>query len=67
MARWFYSPRKNHFCYHTDARTTMETIVDVILSAGRSALDVSLYTLFPIMVVMTIVLRLLEVITPFVL
>jgi len=39
----------------------METVIDIILAAGHSALDVSLYTLLPIMVVMTIVLRLLEV------
>lgn len=37
------------------------TVIDIILAAGHSALDVSLYTLLPIMVVMTIVLCLLEV------
>jgi len=39
----------------------MEQVINVIVSAGRSALDVALYTLLPIMVVMTIILRLLEV------
>jgi len=39
----------------------MQAFIDVITRAGHSALDVALYTLLPIMVVMTIALRLLEV------
>lgn len=35
-------------------------MIDVILSAGRSALDVALYTLLPIMVLLTIIMRILE-------
>jgi spore maturation protein SpmB len=35
-------------------------LIDILLEAGRSALDVSLYTLLPIMVVMMIAMRLLE-------
>ncbi|KLU20598.1 nucleoside recognition family protein [Caballeronia mineralivorans PML1(12)] len=38
----------------------MEGVVEVVLHAGRDAVDVSLYTLLPIMVVMMILLRLLE-------
>ena len=37
----------------------MESVIEVVLQAGRSAVDVSLYTLLPIMVVMMILLRLL--------
>jgi len=40
----------------------MQAAIDVVLQAGRSAVDVSLYTLLPIMVVMMILLRVLEVI-----
>ena len=39
----------------------MQSLIDLVLHAGRSALDVALYTLLPVMVVMTIVMRLLEV------
>jgi spore maturation protein SpmB len=39
----------------------MEPIIDVLLQAGRSTLGVALYTLLPIMVVMMILMRLLEV------
>jgi spore maturation protein SpmB len=39
----------------------METVIEVLLQAGRSALDVALYTLLPIMIVMMILMRLLEV------
>lgn len=39
----------------------MQTIIDVLLQAGRSAMEVALYTLLPIMVVMMILMRLLEV------
>ena len=35
-------------------------MIDVILCAGRSALEVALYTLLPIMVLLTIIMRLLE-------
>jgi spore maturation protein SpmB len=38
----------------------MEGLIDVVLQAGRSAVDVALYTLLPIMVVMMILVRLLE-------
>lgn len=38
----------------------MESAIEVVLHAGRSAVDVSLYTLLPIMVVTMILLRLLE-------
>src|ERR1700676_2010631 len=38
----------------------MEGVIEVVLHAGRDAVDVSLYTLLPIMVVMMILLRLLE-------
>ena len=38
----------------------MEDVIEVVLHAGRDAVDVSLYTLLPIMVVMMILLRLLE-------
>lgn len=38
----------------------METAISVVLHAGRSAVDVALYTLLPIMVVMMILMRLLE-------
>ncbi|WP_237478217.1 nucleoside recognition domain-containing protein [Lichenibacterium dinghuense] len=39
----------------------MGTFVDVVLQAGRSAIELALYTLMPIMVVTMVVLRLLEV------
>ncbi|RFB87565.1 nucleoside recognition domain protein [Rhizobium leguminosarum bv. trifolii] len=39
----------------------MREFIELILDAGRSAVDVALYTLLPIMVVMTIFLRFLEV------
>ncbi|TCM65731.1 nucleoside recognition domain-containing protein [Rhizobium sp. BK068] len=39
----------------------MREFIDLILDAGRAAVDVSLYTLLPIMIVMTILLRFLEV------
>jgi spore maturation protein SpmB len=35
-------------------------MIDIILHAGRSALDIALYTLLPIMVVLMIVIRILE-------
>jgi spore maturation protein SpmB len=35
-------------------------LIDVLLHAGRSAVDVALYTLLPIMVLMIIVMRALE-------
>lgn len=35
-------------------------MIDIILHAGRSALDIALYTLLPIMVVLMIAMRLLE-------
>ncbi len=38
----------------------MESVINIVLHAGRSAVDVALYTLLPIMVVMMIVMRLLE-------
>jgi hypothetical protein len=40
---------------------TMQTIIEVLLQAGRSAVDVALYTLLPIMVTMMVLMRLLEV------
>ena len=39
----------------------MANAINIIIAAGHSALDVAIYTLLPIMVVMTILLRLLEV------
>jgi len=39
----------------------MQTIIEVLLQAGRSAVDVALYTLLPIMVTMMVLMRLLEV------
>src|SRR6516165_1291358 len=39
----------------------MQTAIDIVLQAGHSAIEVSLYTLLPIMVVMTILLRIFEV------
>jgi spore maturation protein SpmB len=38
----------------------MNLAIDVLLHAGRSAVDVALYTLLPIMVLMMIVMRALE-------
>lgn len=38
----------------------MEIIVDVILKAGRSAVELSLFILLPVMVVMLSLMRLLE-------
>ena len=38
----------------------MDAIIDVVLHAGRSAVDVALYTLLPIMVLMMIAMRVLE-------
>ena len=38
----------------------MESIIEVILQAGHSVIDLSLYTLLPIMIVMLIVMRGLE-------
>jgi sorbitol-specific phosphotransferase system component IIBC len=38
----------------------VESAINIVLHAGRSAVDVALYTLRPIMVVMMIVMRLLE-------
>ena len=35
----------------------MNLAIDVLLHAGRSAVDVALYTLLPIMVLMMIVMR----------
>lgn len=40
----------------------MEAVIDVVLQAGHAAVEVSLYTLLPIMIVMMILLRILEVI-----
>lgn len=39
----------------------MEAIVEIFIAAGRSAVDVTLYMLLPIMVVMMVLLRMLEV------
>ncbi|WPB55732.1 nucleoside recognition family protein [Xylophilus sp. GOD-11R] len=39
----------------------MQSLIDVILHAGRSAVDTALYTMLPIMVVMMIFMRFLEV------
>lgn len=38
----------------------MQTVIGIVLHAGRSSVDVALYTLLPIMVVMMIAMRLLE-------
>ena len=38
----------------------MEAAIAIVLEAGRTAVDVSLYTLLPIMVVMMTVMRMLE-------
>jgi sorbitol-specific phosphotransferase system component IIBC len=38
----------------------METAIDIVLHAGRTAVDVALYTLLPIMVVMMVLMRFLE-------
>ncbi|CAB3810620.1 hypothetical protein LMG27177_07337 [Paraburkholderia fynbosensis] len=35
----------------------MENVFNVVLQSGRSAIDVSLYTLVPVMVVMMILLQ----------
>jgi hypothetical protein len=35
-------------------------IIDVIMSAGKTSVDVALYTLIPVMVVMLIVMKYLE-------
>jgi len=39
----------------------MQTVIEILLQAGRSAVDVALYTLLPIMVAMMVLMRLLEV------
>jgi spore maturation protein SpmA len=39
----------------------MQTIIEVLLQAGRSTLEVALYTLLRIMIVMMVLMRLLEV------
>jgi Fe2+ transport system protein B len=39
----------------------LQTIIEVLLQARRSTLEVALYTLLPIMFVMTVLMRLLEV------
>lgn len=39
----------------------MPTIIDILLQSGKSALELSLYTLLPIMVVMMALMKLLEV------
>ncbi|SDH88701.1 hypothetical protein SAMN05216338_1014130 [Bradyrhizobium sp. Rc2d] len=39
----------------------MEATIEIVLHAGRSAVDVALYTLLPIIVLMTIAMRFLEV------
>ena len=38
----------------------MNLAIDILLHAGRSAVDVALYTLLPIMVLMMIVMRAVE-------
>lgn len=38
----------------------MDSIISVILTAGRSAIDIALYTLLPIMVVMMAIMKLLD-------
>jgi len=38
----------------------MEMIIDIILKAGRSAVELSLFVLLPVMVVMLCLMRLLE-------
>jgi spore maturation protein SpmB len=38
----------------------METVVTIILESGRTAIDIALYTLLPIMVVMLALMKLLE-------
>ena len=43
------------------AQAVMQILIDVVLHAGRSAVELALYTLLPIMVVMMILLRPLEV------
>jgi sorbitol-specific phosphotransferase system component IIBC len=43
----------------------VESAINIVLHAGRSAVDVALYTLLPIMVVMMIVMRLLETLKAF--
>lgn len=44
--------------YHTETR--MESIIQVILEAGRTGVDLALYTLLPIMVVMLALMKLLD-------
>jgi len=39
----------------------MQALLGIILQAGHAALDVALYTLLPIMVVMTVLMRILEI------
>ena len=38
----------------------MDTVINVVIQAGHSALDIALYTLLPVMVVMMALMRLLE-------
>jgi spore maturation protein SpmB len=40
--------------------TTMEILIDIILKAGRSAVELALFILLPVMVVMLSIMRLLE-------
>ena len=38
----------------------MESVIDIILQAGRAAVELSLFVLLPVMIVMLAVMRLLE-------
>ena len=38
----------------------MEAVIDIILQAGRAAVELSLFVLLPVMIVMLAVMRLLE-------
>ncbi|MFK0382314.1 nucleoside recognition domain-containing protein [Agrobacterium sp. NPDC090273] len=44
---------------HLEAKT-MQTIIEAVLQAGRSAVDIALYTLLPIMLVMMVLMRFLH-------
>src|SRR6202011_3537981 len=52
--------RKRKILRRDHPEALMETVIDVVLHAGRNAVGVALYTLLPIMVVMMVLMRFLE-------
>ncbi len=46
--------------YFLSNEEIMSELINLVLRAGHSALDVALYTLLPVMVVMMILMRFLE-------